>query len=99
MSKLLATTAAAAAILFAYPSLAADIQNEDGTEHTVTIAVGDGGPQTMKLAPGKSLKGVCTEICNVQLESGPGAGKFVATGDDRDVVVIRDGRIMLKPRG
>jgi len=96
MNKLIATTAAFAAFLVA-PALALDIENRDGAEHQVTISVGEGGPQSMKLAAGKSLKGACTDICNVQLESGAGAGQFVSIHSG-EKAVIENGRLTVQRR-
>jgi hypothetical protein len=96
MSKLLATTAAFVAIL-AVPALALDIENRDGAEHQVTISVGEGGPTSLKLAAGKMLKNACSDVCNVQLETGAGAGQFVSIHYG-EKAVISNGRITVEAR-
>jgi hypothetical protein len=96
MSKLLATTAVFAALV-TVPAFALDIENRDGAEHKVTISVGEGGPSALTLAPGKVAKNACADICNVQLDDGPDAGKFVSLNYG-EKAVIKDGRIVVEPR-
>jgi hypothetical protein len=96
MSKLLATTAAFAAIL-AVPAFALDIENRDGAQHQVTISVGDGGPSSLTLAAGQSLKEACANDCVVQLDDGPNAGQFVSISRG-ETAVISNGRIVVEAR-
>lgn len=94
MSKLLATTAAVAA-LFIAPAFALDISNEDAVEYQLHVQTqGSDSVDYKTVAPGKSLKGVCKEACTIRLIQDTDY-LSVTYGDKAR---IKDGHIQVMPR-
>lgn len=98
MTKLLASAVFAAALVAA-PAYAVNIENQDGIDHEVTIAVGEGGPVTFKLKAGEKKMDVCGgEHCVLMLNESDWEGY----GAEDETIAVRDGKLSrpaASPRG
>ena len=92
MKKLFITSAAFVA-LFAAPVVALEVENKDGKDYYIYID-NSSGIDTVAIAGGKTLKGVCGAVCNVSLE-GEGREMAVYYGDK---AVIKDGKLQIMPK-
>lgn len=94
MTRLLASALFAAALVAAPAAYAVDIENQDGIDHQVTVAIGDGGPSTFTLRAGEKKKDICGgEHCVLMLDN----AEWDGMGDE--MVVVKDGKMQLPTRG
>lgn len=83
----------AAAIMFAAPAYAVDIENADEDTHQISTSGENTEASKFELAPGTREAEICAGRCTVQVE---GVGSIEA--DEDEVVVIRDGRLSKQPK-
>jgi len=94
MSKTLASLICAAALSLAPAAYAVDVENQDGTDHQITISAGDNGPVTMTLKAGEKKSNICSDqACVLQLND----NTWEAGPDDE--LVVKDGQLQSKTSG
>lgn len=94
MPKILAIVCCAAAIAFAPTAFAVDVDNQDGTDYVIGIAVGDGSPTTFAIKAGEKKMDVCGgEACVLELDG------QTWDGFTDEQVVIKEKKFITRPRG
>ena len=94
MSKILASVICAAALSLSSAAYAVDIENQDGTDHQLTVSIGDNGPVTMTLKAGETKTNICSDqACILQINE----STWEAEADQE--LVVKDGQLMDKNRG
>lgn len=94
MSKVIASIVCAAALSLAPVAYAVDIENQDDTDHEITLSVGENGPVTFMLKAGEKKADICKgDPCVLMLND-----STVEAGED-DQLVIRDGQLTSQTRG
>lgn len=93
MSKLIASACCAAVLAFAPAAMAVDVENQDSTDHKLSVAVGEGGPSTFTIKAGEMKRDVCGgKDCVIELN-----GKQW-DGFNDEFVVIKNKKLMKMPK-
>lgn len=94
MSKILASACCAALLAFSPAVLAIDIENQDDTDHEISLMIGENAPTTLVLKAGEIKTNVCNgEPCLMELEGSSWEGE----ADEK--LVIREKKLQLSPEG
>jgi len=94
MSKLIASIICAAALSVAPAAYAVDVQNDDDTDHEISVAVGEATPVTILLKAGEKKTNLCNgETCVLIMN------EITWEAADDDQFVVRYGELFVQTRG
>lgn len=94
MSKVIASIFCAAALTVAPAAYAVDVENQDDTDHEITVSIGDAAPMTVLLKAGEMKADLCKGAsCVLMLNE----KAWEAEADDQ--FVVREGELISQTRG